>query len=69
MGLYSYDGPVMMFDKCIADRWVDTTYAVSEKKARSNLVYKYKMKHNLVPNTKVTLPGEIILVDGMASVG
>ena len=32
MTLYSYDGPVLEFEKIIADRWHGETYAVNEKK-------------------------------------
>lgn len=56
---YDYDGPVMMFDKCVAYRWVATTYAPSESKARSNMVYQYKKQCGLAANTKVILPGKI----------
>lgn len=62
MNKYSYDGPVMEFDRCIANRWKASTYAVSEKKARSNLTYQYKKKNNKLPNTMITLPGQIILI-------
>ena len=62
MKQYLYDGPVMEFDRCIANRWKASTYAVSEKKARSNLTYQYKKKNNKLPNTKITLPGQIILI-------
>lgn len=62
MNKYSYDGPVMEFDRCITNRWKASTYAVSEKKARSNLTYQYKKRNNKLPNTKITLPGKIILI-------
>jgi hypothetical protein len=62
MKLYSYDGPVMEFDRCVANRWKASTYAVSEKKARSNLTYQYKKRNNKLPNTMITLPGKIILI-------
>lgn len=39
---YSYDGPVMEFERCITNHWKASTYAVSEKKARSNLTFQYK---------------------------
>lgn len=61
MNKYSYDGPVMEFDRCIANRWKASTYAVSEKKARSNLTYQYKKRNNKLPNTMITLPGQLIL--------
>ena len=62
MKQYLYDGPVMEFDRCIANRWKASTYAVSEKKARSNLTYQYKKRNNKLPNTMITLPGKIILI-------
>ena len=45
---YSYDGPVMFFDKLVADHWKGETIAPSESKARSNLVYQAKTKLKLV---------------------
>lgn len=45
MNMYSYDGPVMEFDNCVANRWIASTRAVSEKKARSNLTYQFKKKN------------------------
>lgn len=62
MKKYSYDGPVMEFERCIADRWTASTYAVSEKKARSNLTFQFKKNNNRVPNTKISLPGKVVLV-------
>ena len=62
MKQYSYDGPVMEFDTCVAHNWKASTYAVSEKKAKSNLAYQYKKKNNKVPNSKISLPGSLILV-------
>lgn len=56
---YIYDGPVEMFDKCIDQRWIAETYAVSEKKALSHLKYRYKRDHDLVANTRINLPGKI----------
>ena len=62
MKQYSYDGPVMEFDTCVTIRWKASTYAVSEKKAKSNLAYQYKKENNKVPNSKITLPGNVVLV-------
>lgn len=64
MNLYLYDGPVMEFDNCVANRWTASTRAVSEKKARSNLTYQFKKKNNRLPGTKIVLPGKISLVSG-----
>lgn len=63
MNKYSYCGPVMEFDRCVADHWEGSTYAVSEKKARANLIFRYKQENYLMPNAKVSLPGKIIMVD------
>lgn len=44
MRLYLYDGPVKMFNNCISNRWEAATRAVSAKKAKSNLAYRYKKR-------------------------
>lgn len=62
MKQYTYKGPVMEFDRCVANTWEASTYAVSESKARSNLIYRFKKATNRLPNTKITLPGKLILV-------
>lgn len=63
MNQYIYDGPVMEFETCVANRWQASTYAVSEKKARSNLAYQYKKRNNRIPGAKITLPGKLKLAD------
>ena len=63
MNRYIYDGPVMEFNACIANRWQGTIFAASEKKARSNLVYQFKKKNNRVPGSKISLPGELVTVE------
>lgn len=60
MTLYTYCGPVLEFDRLIDNRWEAQTYAVSEAKARTNLVYQYKKQTGRVPRTKITLPGKIV---------
>ena len=60
MTLYSYDGPVLEFDKIVSNRWSAQTYAVSEAKARINLAYQFKRDTGRVPRTKITLPGKLI---------
>jgi hypothetical protein len=59
---YIYDGPVLVFDKCVADHWRGETMAPSEKKARTNLAYQFKKQNNKVGGTKVSLPGTITKV-------
>ena len=60
---YHYSGPVMRFDNCIEQNWSADTWAVSKKKAMSNLVYRYKMENDMVPEVKITLPGRLIEVE------
>ena len=61
MALYSYNGPVLEFDRCIINQWTGQTYATSESKARSNLAFQFKRETGRLPRTKITLPGKIIL--------
>lgn len=60
---YAYDGPVIFFDKLVADHWRGETMAPSEKKARSNLSYQAKKQLNLIAGTNVKLPGKIKMVN------
>ena len=60
MTLYSYNGPVLAFEKIVANQWQAQTYAVSEAKARTNLAYQFKIETGRVPRTKITLPGKIV---------
>ena len=62
MNQYLYDGPVMEFEKCIATKWKAYTFAVSEGKAKSNLVYQFKKHNGRLPTSKITLPGKLIVV-------
>lgn len=61
--LYVYSGPVMEFDKLIVNKWTAKTYAVSESKARSNLVYQFKKETNRLPTSKIKLLGKIELIE------
>lgn len=56
---YSYRGPVMIFDRCIADKWEGVTMASSEKKARSNLMYQFKKQAGLDIGSRIFLPGKV----------
>lgn len=64
MQLYSYAGPVEYFGRCVADNWKASTYAESEKKARSNFEYQFKKRHGLMAGSRITLPGKIVMVEG-----
>ena len=59
---YEYDGPVLEFDKLVANRWRGETMAPTKRKAKSNLSYQYKKQNNRISSVKVTLPGEIKMV-------
>lgn len=63
MAKYLYDGPVMEFGHCINNRWVATTSAPSEGKAKSNLSYRYKKEHGRSSSTRVVLSGKLVMVD------
>lgn len=63
MNQYTYEGPVMEFGACLTNRWIGSTYAASEKKARSNLAYQFKKKNNRIPGARISLPGKINIVD------
>lgn len=60
---YIYVGPVKEFDTVVADHWKGETMAISENKARSNLIYQFKKYSGRVTETKISLPGPIKKVD------
>ena len=62
MHKYAYDGPVMEFNRLLADHWRGETMASSEKKARSNLTYQFEKQNSRIAGTKITLPGKIKMV-------
>lgn len=61
MERYSYKGPVCEFGRCVQNNWTGETMAVSESKARSNLIFQWKKKNNRSTSSKVTLPGKIMI--------
>ena len=60
---YTYDGPVLHFDRLVAEHWKGETVAPSEKKARNNLTYQFKTQNNSIVGTRITLPGKIKMVN------
>lgn len=60
---YVYEGPVLIFDNLVADRWKGETMAPTARKARSNLSYQFKKQNNRLPGTPVVLPGKIKMVN------
>lgn len=66
VSVYEYQGPVLIFDKCVAERWNGQTTAVSKGQAITNLSYQFKKANNLMLNTNVALPGTITVVQRRA---
>ena len=64
MKLYHYNGPVFEFNKIVANHWSASTRAESEKKARSNLAYQFKMENGKMPRSMITIPGKLNIVEG-----
>lgn len=64
MNLYFYDGPVLEFEKVVANHWTSKTLAESEKKARCNLAYQFKMQSGKTPRSKITIPGKLTIIEG-----
>lgn len=64
MNLYYYNGPVLEFERIVADHWSASTRASTEKKARSNLAYQFKMETGRMPRSKITIPGKLKIVEG-----
>lgn len=61
MKTYVYDGPVMEFDRIVANHWKASTRSDSEKKARSNLAYRFKMETGRSPRSKIIIPGKLVV--------
>lgn len=61
MKMYHYDGPVYEFEKIVTNHWTGSTRAESEKKARSNLAYQFKMQYGRAPRSKITVPGKLTI--------
>lgn len=61
MNNYLYNGPVLEFEKIVDNHWSSSTWAESEKKARSNLAYQYKVQTGRAPRSKITIPGKLII--------
>ena len=64
MKLYSYEGPVLEFDRIVANHWNASTLAESEAKARNNLAYQFKQQFGRVPRSKITVPGKLVIIEG-----
>lgn len=58
MKTYEYEGPVMEDGGYHLSRWKASTAAVSESKARSNLIYRFKKEYNIFMGARISLPGK-----------
>lgn len=61
MEKFTYDGPVLEFDRFI-ENWHGETWANSPAKARCNLAYQYKKATNRPAMAKIKLPGNVVRV-------
>lgn len=61
---YFYNGPVKEFDRIVANQWSGSTRATSEKKARCNLAYQFKMETGREARSKITIPGKLQILEG-----
>lgn len=59
MKIYSHDGPVLEFNRIVASHWKASTCAKTEKKARCNLAYKFKMETGRTARSSITIPGKL----------
>ena len=59
---YRYRGPVMGVDKCIQEDWEGETMAVSERKAKSNLMFRWKKQHGYPPTFLISLPQSLSII-------
>ena len=64
MNKYLYNGPVMVFDRCVAGNFVAETIAPSKAKAKSNIIYQFKKNNNLVPSARVSILADKIMDGG-----
>lgn len=59
MKRYRYSGPVEQFRKCICNRWTGETVATTEKRAKSNLAYRFKKETGRLGTINISLPGKL----------
>lgn len=57
--VFSYLGPVRVYDDITTNKWGGTTMAVSEKQARNNLAHQYRKQRGLLQCVPVKMTGEL----------
>lgn len=58
--LYSYKGAVQVYEKIASSNYKTSTWAVSEKKARSNIASQFKKMMGYEQFVPVTLLGNVV---------
>lgn len=61
METYIYKGPVLLYGKTICHNWQGETTAPSERKALSNLIYRFKKDHGYANRVVIDLPGKLYI--------
>ena len=56
---YHYDGPVYYCNNYVGN-WSGDTWAISDRKALSNLSFRYKTEHKLVAGTLIKLDADFL---------
>lgn len=64
MKTYFYEGPVLEFERIVSNRWIGSTRAASDKKARCNLAHQFKMETGRTARSKITIPGKLTTIEG-----
>lgn len=57
---YSYNGPVMGRDGILDSNWKAETRAGTEKRAKKNLIEKYRKEHDVARDQEVILPAKAV---------
>lgn len=58
MATFRYEGPVVIFDRVVQEKFVAETWASSLAKAKSNIAYQWKKKYGRTAGSNITLPGK-----------
>lgn len=61
--VYEFKGAVLLFDRIVASNYTATTTAPSMRKARSNLVYRYKRDNGYAKTAKISLTGKFTIIE------
>ncbi len=62
MNRYIYKGAIMLYGKCVADRWQGETLAATKDKAVSNLKFQARKALGLQPQVPIIFTADVLLV-------